>query len=144
MSCHRIQVKVKLPHNLWSQHPGGLLVAIRFVTGTPDDSLGLVVYRDSQRIAHSTAQVATAQSVVIPSASNGVYDVYVVDAIAFGNPQPSPVINYEGLAQVVYNPAATPLRDLLPDPWRSRRRTSRSDRHLTSLTIRCRRARPAT
>jgi len=115
VSCDRIQVKVKLPENLWGQQPGGLLVAIRFITGTPDDSLTLVVYRDDVRVAASTAQVATAQSVVIPSASNGTYDVYVVDAIAFGNPQPSPVINYEGLAQVVYNPATTPLRDLLPD-----------------------------
>jgi hypothetical protein len=115
VSCDRIQLKVKLPQNLWRQHPGGLLVAIRFITGTPDDNLGLVVYRDDQRVAASTAQVATAQSVVIPSASNGVYDVYVVDGVAFGNPQPSPVINYEGLAQVVYDPAKLPVRDLLPD-----------------------------
>jgi len=115
VSCDRIQVRVKLPDDLWSQHPGGLLVAIRFITGTPDDNLGLVVYRDNARVGASTAQVATAQSVVIPSASNGVYDVYVVDGLAFGNPLPSPLIDYEGLAQVVYDPVVNPLRDLLPD-----------------------------
>jgi len=57
----------------------------------------------------------TAQAVVIPSASNGVYDVYVVDGLAFGNPLPSPEIDYEGLAQVVYDPVKQPVRDLLPD-----------------------------
>jgi hypothetical protein len=115
VSCDRVQVKVKLPDRLWRRHPGGLLVAIRFITGTPDDSLLLVVYRDGQRIAASTAQVATAQSVVIPSAADGVYDVYVVDGIAFGDTQPSPAIDYEGLAQVVYDPPKDPVRDLLPD-----------------------------
>ena len=115
VSCDRIRVTVKLPADLWRRHPGGLLVAIRFITGTPDDNLGLVVYRDDERVARSTAQVATAQSVVIPSASNGVYDVYVVDGLAFGNPLPSPEIDYEGLAQVVYDPVKNPVRDLLPD-----------------------------
>jgi Lysyl oxidase len=115
VSCDRIRVTVKLPADLWRRHPGGLLVAIRFIAGTPDDNLGLVVYRDDERVARSTAQVATAQSVVIPSASNGVYDVYVVDGLAFGNPLPSPEIDYEGLAQVVYDPVKNPVRDLLPD-----------------------------
>ena len=115
VSCDRIRVRVKVPDDLWRRNPGGLLVAIRFITGTPDDNLGLVVYRDGGRVAGSTAQVATAQSVVIPSASNGVYDVYVVDGLAFGNPQPSPEIDYEGLAQVVYDPVKRPVRDLLPD-----------------------------
>lgn len=57
----------------------------------------------------------TAQSVIIPSASNGTYQVYVVDGIFFGNAQPNPVISYEGLTQVVYNPPTQPVRDLLPD-----------------------------
>lgn len=93
----------------------GVHVAIRFINGTPDDNLALVVYRDGVRIGASTAQVATAQSVLIPSAANGTYHVYVVDGIAFGNTQPSPAIAYEGLAQVVYDPERLPVRDLLPD-----------------------------
>ncbi len=83
VSCQRIKVQVKLPAKLWRQRPGGLQIAIRFITGTPDDNLALVVYRDGARIAASTAQVGTAQSVIIRSANNGIYDVYVVDGIAF-------------------------------------------------------------
>ena len=115
VSCDRIQVKVKLPEHLWRQHQGGLQVAIRFLNGAPDDNLALVVYRDDERIASSTAQVGTAQSVIIPSASNGAYQVYVVDGIFFGNSEPNPEITYEGLAQVVYDPVKRPIRDLLPD-----------------------------
>ncbi len=115
VSCERVKVKVKLAHDVWRERSGGLLVAIRFTDPTPDDSLALVVYRDGVRIAASTAQVATAQAVVIPRAGNGVYDVYVVDAVAYGNSEPSPRIAYEGLAQAVYDPARLPLRQLLPD-----------------------------
>jgi hypothetical protein len=53
--------------------------------------------------------------VLLRSAADGWYDVYVVDGLAFGLPEPSPVIAYEGLAQVVYDPARQPLRALLPD-----------------------------
>ena len=115
VSCDHLLLKVKLPSDVWEQRPGSVQVAIRFINGTPDDNLALVVYRDDIRIAASTAQVGTSQSVVIRSAKNGTYDVYVVDAIAFGNTEPSPVTGYEGLSQVVYDPARLPLRDLLPD-----------------------------
>jgi len=115
VSCDRIQVKVDLPQFLWRLRSGGVQIAIRFINGTPDDNLALTVYRDGHRIGASTAQVGTAQSVVIPEAPNGVYQVYVVDGLAFGNPEPSPSIAYEGLAQVVYDPLKHPVRDLLPD-----------------------------
>ncbi len=115
VSCERIRLKVKLPGNLWQHRSGGLQIAIRFINGTPDDNLALVVYRDGRRIGSSDAQVGTAQSIVVPSAPNGEYDVYVVDGIAFGGSEPSPVISYEGLAQVVYDPPRRPVRDLLPD-----------------------------
>ena len=45
----------------------------------------------------------------------GLYQVYVVDGLAFGSAEPSPVISYEGLSQVVYDPEKRPIRDLLPD-----------------------------
>lgn len=115
VSCEHVQVRVKLPARTWQTRSGGVHFAIRFINGTPDDNLALAVYRDGVRIGASTAQVATAQSVLIPAAANGVYHVYVVDGIAFGNTQPSPAIAYEGLAQVVYGPEQSPLRDLLPD-----------------------------
>jgi hypothetical protein len=115
VGCERIKVQVKLPAGLWSSRPGGVHFAIRFIDGTPDDNLALAVYRDGVRIGASTAQVGTAQSVLVPAAANGVYDVYVVDGLAFGNLLPGPAIHYEGLAQVVYDPTPLPLRDLLPD-----------------------------
>jgi hypothetical protein len=115
VSCDHLRLRVALPHDVWQRRAGGVHVAIRFVNGTPDDNLALVVYRHGVRIGASTAQVGTAQSVLIPAAANGRYDVYIVDGLAFGNTQPSPVISYEGLAQVVYDPARLPLRQLLPD-----------------------------
>src|SRR4051812_40324463 len=114
VSCEHVRLQVKLPHDVWNR-PGGVQVAIRFVDGTPDDNLALAVYREDDRVASSTAQVGTAQSVILRSAKNGVYDVYVVDGIAFGNAQPSPSIAYEGLAQVTYDQPRLPVRDLLPD-----------------------------
>ncbi len=114
-SCDHLRLRVNVPQSLWKRRPGGVHVAIRFIEGTPDDNLALAVYRSGKRVGASAAQVGTAQSVLIESAPNGVYDVYVVDAIAFGLPAPSPQIAYEGLAQVVYDPAPKPRRDLLPD-----------------------------
>ena len=115
VSCDRLQLQVKLPNNIWHRRPGGVQIAIRFINGTPDDNLGLVIYRNGVRIAKSTAQVGTAQSVVIPSAPNDTYQVYIIDGLAFGSSEPSPVISYEGLSQVVYEPEKRPVRDLLPD-----------------------------
>lgn len=115
VSCDHLRLRVTVPQSLWKRRPGGVHVAIRFVDGTPDDNLALAVYRNRTRVGASTAQVGTAQSVLIESARNGAYDVYVVDAIAFGLPAPSPRIAYEGLAQVVYDPAPRPRRELLPD-----------------------------
>ncbi len=115
VSCEHLRLKVKLPKDVWNRRPGGVHVAIRFVDGTPDDILALAVYRDGARVGFSNAQVGTAQSTLIRSAADGWYDIYVVDSVAFGLPEPSPVIAYEGLAQVVYDPARSPLRSLLPD-----------------------------
>jgi hypothetical protein len=59
--------------------------------------------------------VGIAQSLTIPSAKNGTYDVYVSYGVTYGAVDPDPVIGYEGLAEVEYDPAVKPLRDLLPD-----------------------------
>ena len=115
VSCDRVRLRVNLPSSIWHHRPGGVHVAIRFISGTPDDNLALVIYRNGVRIGTSTAQVGTAQSVMIPSAANDTYDVYIVDGLSFGSPEPSPVISYEGLSQVVYDPEKRPVRDLLPD-----------------------------
>jgi lysyl oxidase len=115
VSCDAYKLKVKLPQGLWDRRSGGVHVAIRFIAGTPDDNLQLAVYRKGRRIGASTATVGTAQSVLIPAAKNGDYDVYVVDGVAFGLPAPSASIAYEGLAEVNYDPPAKPRRDLIPD-----------------------------
>jgi len=66
-------------------------------------------------VAKSAAIVGTAQSVLIPSAANGPYQVYVAYGTTFGAIDPDPVVPYQGLAEVEYRPDAQPLRELLPD-----------------------------
>jgi hypothetical protein len=102
-----------LPSGIWNR-PGGVQVAIRWDIAT-EGALSLFVYRGGQRVAKSAAGVGIAQSLTIPSAKNGTYDVYVSYGVTFGAVDPDPVIQYEGLAEVEYKPAVKPLRDLLPD-----------------------------
>jgi len=109
-SCTLTKVKVKLPSKIWQNRPGGLEVSIRWLGGFTD-ILGLYVYRDSTRVAASEAGVGLAQSVLIPSAANGEYAVYV----RYMPGGESSTIHYEGLSEVEYRPAANPPRDLLPD-----------------------------
>ncbi len=113
VNCDKLELLVNLPPRIWSR-PGGVQVAIRW-DGATEGALGLYVYRDNKLVARSTAIVGTAQSVIIPSAGNGSYQVYVAYGVTFGAVDPDPVIAYEGLAEVEYKPAASPLRDLLPD-----------------------------
>jgi hypothetical protein len=108
-ACDAYKLKIKLPRDTWERRSGGVQVAIRFIAGAPDDNLQLAIYRGAHRVGASTATAGTAQSVMIPAAKNGTYDVYVVDGV------PAPSIAYEGLAQVNYDPVAKPRRDLLPD-----------------------------
>jgi hypothetical protein len=109
-SCDSAKIKVKLPNKIWQKKPGGLEISIRWLGGFTD-ILGLYVYRDSTRVASSEAGVGLAQSVLIPSARNGTYHVYVRYMPGGG----SASIHYEGLSEVEYKPAAVPPRDLLPD-----------------------------
>jgi hypothetical protein len=109
-SCDHAKIKVKLPNQIWQLRPGGLEFSIRWQGGFTD-ILGLYVYRDTTRVAASEAGVGLAQSVLVPSAMNGTYHVYVryMPGGASGS------IHYEGLSEVEYRPAANPPRDLLPD-----------------------------
>ena len=111
--CDHLRLTVALPPGTW-RRPGGLQVAIRWA-GATEGALGLFVYRGSQLVAKSNAGVGIAQSLLIPSAANGTYQVYVAYGVTFGAVDPDPVIAYEGLAEVEYSPPAKPLRDLLPD-----------------------------
>ncbi len=113
VNCDHIKVKVKLPKNTWKR-PGGLQLAIRWDVAS-EGSLGLFVYRGGKLVATSAAIVGTAQSVTIPSAKNGTYHVYVAYGVTFGAVDPDPVIPYDGLAEVEYEPDVEPLRDMVPD-----------------------------
>lgn len=111
--CDRLNLVVALPYGTWLR-PGGLQVAIRW-NGATEGALGLYVYRGRTLVAKSNAGVGIAQSLLIPSAQNGVYTVYVSYGVTFGAVDPDPVISYDGLAEVEYSPARYPIRDLLPD-----------------------------
>jgi hypothetical protein len=113
VNCDHLELKVMLPSGIWNR-PGGVQVAIRWDIAT-EGALSLFVYRGGQRVAKSAAGVGIAQSLTIPSAKNGTYDVYVSYGVTFGAVDPDPVIQYEGLAEVEYKPAVLPLRDLVPD-----------------------------
>lgn len=111
--CDRLRLTVDLPRGTW-RRPGGLQVAIRWA-GATEGALGLFVYQGNRLVAKSSAGVGIAQSLLIPSAANGIYQVYVSYGVTFGAVDPDPVISYEGLAEVEYSPPRKPLRDLLPD-----------------------------
>jgi hypothetical protein len=111
--CDLLKLMVKLPPRVWDR-PGGVQVAIRW-DGATEGALGLFVYRDDMLVARSNAGVGVAQSVIIPSARNGNYLVYVAYGVTFGAVDPDPVISYEGLTEVEYKPDVNPLRDLRPD-----------------------------
>src|SRR5262245_4810997 len=111
--CDVLQLNVALPDGTW-RHPGGVQVAIRWA-GATEGGLGLFVYRNGVLRAKSTAAVSIAQSVLLPSAGNGTYQVYVSYGTTFGAVDPDPVIDYEGLVEVEYAPSVRPLRDLIPD-----------------------------
>jgi Lysyl oxidase len=111
--CDKIEVRVSLPSKTW-RRPGGVQIAIRWDVAT-EAGLGLYVYRDGKLVAKSAAGVGTAQSVTIPSAQNGAYYVYVSYGVTFGAVDPDPVVSYDGLAEVEYDPDVQPIRDLLPD-----------------------------
>lgn len=110
-ACDRFNLNVDLPEGVWSdKRSGGVEVSMRWF-GTFGDNLRLYVYRGGTLVARSDGIIATAQSVLIPSAANGRYTVYA----AFDQDSPSDQVSYEALAQVEYAPKPRPLRPLLPD-----------------------------
>jgi hypothetical protein len=111
--CDKLELKVKLPAGMWNR-PGGVQVAIRW-DGATEAALGLYVYKDGSLVTKSTAAVGIAQSVIIPSAKNGSYNVYVSYGTTYGAVDPDAVVSYQGLAEVEYKPTVAPLRDMLPD-----------------------------
>jgi len=112
--CDTVGLRVDLPRKLEGK-PGGVHVKLQLVGATPDDSVGLVIYNHKKQIvAHSSAQVGPARSVLLPS-TNGRYTAYV-----YYNPMArelgSPKLTYEAYARFEAKPTYPgPVRDLLPD-----------------------------
>jgi hypothetical protein len=125
-ACDRFDLTVDLPTDVWTGKPGGVQVAVRWEGF--GNNLKLYVYRNGARVAASDGIVATAQSLLLPSAANGAYQVYVAYdremSAVFGTPL-AQKIPYEALAEVEYLPKALPTRALLPDM------ASRSQRNVT-------------
>jgi Lysyl oxidase len=109
-ACDEFRLRVDLPKNAWKHREGGVEVSIRWF-GTFGDNLRLYVYRRGSLVAKSDGIIASAQSVLIPSAADGRYKVYV----AFDPDSISDQVAYEGLAEVEYEPRPHPRRLLLPD-----------------------------
>lgn len=110
--CQRFDLQVDLPADVWAGKPGGVQVAIRWAGRTLADNVKLYVYRDGGLVARSDGIISTAQSVLIPSAANGSYQIYTAY-----DPEGalSDSIAYDGLAEVEYLPKVNPVRPLLPD-----------------------------
>jgi len=96
---------VALGSNAWTK-PGGVQIGIRWAN--EDDDLELRVTGPDGAVYASEGIVSTAESVLVPSAPDGVYTVEVTSA---GGPD----IAYEGVAQVERDLRAKPARRLLPD-----------------------------
>jgi hypothetical protein len=113
--CQRFDVEVDLPAGVWVNKPGGVQFAIRWVSRTLGDNLKLYVYRDGALAAKSDGIISTAQSVTVPEAANGTFQVYAVYDPGDGATPLSTTVAYDGLAEVEYEPKMHPLRPLIPD-----------------------------
>ena len=109
--CDRFDLNVDLPGGVWNNKPGGLQVALRWNIVNFGDNLRLYVYKEGSLVAKSDGIISSAQSVLIPQATNGTYTVFV----AFDQDSSSAEIPYEALAEVEYPPKPQPPRQLLPD-----------------------------
>lgn len=109
--CDRFSLNIDLPGGVWNNKPGGVEVAVRWNIVDLGDNLRLYVYKEDALVAKSYGIISSAQSVLIPQATNGLYKIFV----AFDQDSPSAAIFFEAMAEVEYAPRQHPLRQLLPD-----------------------------
>jgi Lysyl oxidase len=120
--CDHIQLKIDLPGGTFKDPnlPGGVQVAIRW--RGEFDTLHLWVYKQGALRAASPGIIATSQSALLKAPENGIYDVWVAWDFEYNV---SPLVDYEGLADVELGPKIHPVRRLLPDlAFRSTERIS--------------------
>jgi hypothetical protein len=108
--CVQFTLKIDLPSNVWN-NPGGVQVAIRWATD--DNALDLYVYKGGVQVGKAEGFLAAiSESLLLRSAANGTYQVFVaLDAANSLNPS----VPFEAEARVQYDPAVNPIRPLLPD-----------------------------
>ncbi|HEV8366418.1 MAG TPA: lysyl oxidase family protein, partial [Pyrinomonadaceae bacterium] len=109
--CHRFDLQIDLPGGVWNNAPGGVEIAVRWNIVDFGDNLRLYVYKEGALVAKSDGIISSAQSVLIPQAANGQYNIY----IAFDQDSASAEITFEAMAEVEYKPKPNPSRQLLPD-----------------------------
>ena len=126
--CDHVRVKVDLPNGTFNNpnKPGGVQIAIRWFGTTPGhtlppgvtgccgefDTLNLFVYKNGVLRGQSAGILSTGQSVNIPEAEDGFYDVWIAYDPTYNV---SPSVAYEGLAEVEFEPKIHPVKRTLPD-----------------------------
>ena len=126
--CDHVRVKVDLPNGTFNNpnKPGGVQIAIRWFGTTPGhtlppgvtgccgefDTLNLFVYKNGVLRGQSAGILSTGQSVNIPDAEDGFYDVWIAYDPTYNV---SPSVAYEGLAEVEFEPKIHPVKRTLPD-----------------------------
>ena len=109
LGCRESIVEVALPADVWAGRPGGVQIAIGWAPHEEQD-LDLYVYGPDGSLAGRSAGIAsTGESVRIRDAANGRYRVVVVPQLVEGT------VAYRGYAEVEREPAADPVRPLLPN-----------------------------
>ncbi len=105
--CDEFQIEVALPAATFANRRGGLQVGVRWADERQD--VDLYVYGPDGTLAAKSAHIVSiAESVLIRTPTNGRYRAVVV-------PTGAAATNYEGVAEVEFDPQVRPLRSLLPD-----------------------------
>jgi hypothetical protein len=109
LGCRESIVAVALPAGVWAGQPGGVQFSIGWAPHEKQN-LDLYVYGPDGSLAGSSAGFAsTSEAVRVRDATNGRYRVVVVPQLVDGT------VAYRGYAEVEREPAADPLRPLLPN-----------------------------
>jgi hypothetical protein len=110
VTCAQFDLTINLQQNVWHK-PGGVQVAARWATD--DNALDLYVYKNGVQVGKAEGFLAAiSESLLLRSAANGTYQVYV--ALDAANSL-DPSVPFEAEARVQFDPAVSPIRPLLPD-----------------------------
>lgn len=108
-ACREFTLGVDLPASTWAT-PGGVQVAIDWFP-VEDNDLDLYVYGPNGALAARSDGVlaSTGESVRLSAPANGRYRIVVVARLVSGS------MDYRGFVEIERDPAAEPVRPLLPN-----------------------------